>query len=135
MMITDRRYTRFVVEDHTFAALGKDYSKVGKIIDISLGGLAFEYLNDNQHSVNGVSMINLFSSVGGFHMSELTCRVICDFPTRLADRNVDGTLQKNRCSIQFTSISDAQRELLDEFIKNNTVGLASRGDLAAVRKE
>ena len=43
-MIEQRRYARFFLEHDTFAALGHEYNKVGKVIDMSVGGLSFEYI-------------------------------------------------------------------------------------------
>lgn len=43
MNIDKRKYIRFLAQDDAFAALG--FSIVGKVKDISMGGLAFGYIN------------------------------------------------------------------------------------------
>ena len=39
-----RKFTRFLTQDDAFAALRGNLTKIGKIYDISLKGLAFRYL-------------------------------------------------------------------------------------------
>jgi len=46
--IDERNNIRFLARDDAFAALG--FSTVGKVKDISMGGLAFEYLNISENS-------------------------------------------------------------------------------------
>ena len=43
-MVERRKHARFFSPENAFAALGRNYTKVGKIKNISLGGLAFEYI-------------------------------------------------------------------------------------------
>ena len=40
-----RKYVRFIAQKDAYAALGTYFTKVGKLIDISIGGLAFEYID------------------------------------------------------------------------------------------
>jgi hypothetical protein len=121
---SDRRYSRYLVKGHAFAALSKEYDRVGKIIDISLGGLAFEYLYNERHLSEGLTKINIFLTNNGFHLPNLTCRIICDHPKRSSIENDICTLQKNTCAVQFISLSAFQIDRLDFFIKNYTKGPA-----------
>jgi hypothetical protein len=125
MNITGRRYTRFLADDNAFAALGSNYSKVGKIKDISLGGLVFVYLNNSQAISGGVSKISIFLSDKDFHLPDLTCRIICDTPTSTIDQNVFCSIQNNRCAVQFLSLSDFHKGQLGFFIRNYTIGLGN----------
>lgn len=120
----DRRYCRYIAQDQSFAALTKDYDRVGKIIDISLGGLAFEYLYDEQEIPDGLSKISIFLTKNDFHLLDLTCRIIRDQPIHSTDNDLSCVIQKNTCSVQFLSLSEAQKSRLDFFIKNYTVGPA-----------
>ena len=47
MDIEQRKYPRFSVQNHTFAALGSEFEIVGKVNDISIKGLSFSYLSNN----------------------------------------------------------------------------------------
>jgi hypothetical protein len=40
------------MEKNVYAALGPSFSKVGRILDVSVGGLAIEYISDEKSSTN-----------------------------------------------------------------------------------
>ncbi len=63
-MISERRkYTRFLAEEDGYAALGANFTKVGKLKDISIGGLAFEYIGCTENCIL-------------FHLSLLTFHIL-----------------------------------------------------------
>lgn len=118
----DRRYCRYIVKNHAFAALSRDYDRVGKIIDISLGGLVFEYLYNEQHTPDRLTRINIFITNNGFHLSDINCRIIYDNPGNSTIGNAFCTIQKHICAVQFLSLSHFQLDRLEFFIKNYTTG-------------
>ena len=52
MIIEQRKYARFLSLSQAFAALGSTYTRVGKVKNISLGGLAFEYITGEETNSN-----------------------------------------------------------------------------------
>jgi hypothetical protein len=120
----NRRYTRFLVEKKALAALGIDYAKVGKIQDISMGGLAFEYLNKKHNHSEGLTKINIFIANNSFNLPDITCRIVCDCLKYHIDQDDSGAIQKNKCAVEFLSLSDFQKDQIDFFIKNHTAGIA-----------
>ena len=59
MRSEQRKHDRFIPKENAFAALGRKYTRVGKIKDISVGGLAFEYIA-GEESNNNASEIDIF---------------------------------------------------------------------------
>lgn len=59
MIIEQRRHLRFLPAENTFVALGRNFSKVGKVIDISLGGLAIEYIAGEGNTQDD-SLVDIF---------------------------------------------------------------------------
>jgi hypothetical protein len=45
-VVEKRKHKRFRSKDLAYAAFGSKAMKIGQIIDISLGGLAFQYIAD-----------------------------------------------------------------------------------------
>ena len=70
-----RKFTRYRTQDNAFAALRGDYSKIGKIYDISLNGLAFRYLAE-QMPEEEFAYVDVFLSGNGFYLSGIPCTVI-----------------------------------------------------------
>ena len=59
-MDTERRkFTRFLGPENAYAALGPSFEQVGRIKDISIGGLALVYLTDEEF-VSKNSQVDIF---------------------------------------------------------------------------
>ena len=131
-----RKYTRFLAEEDAYAALGIDFTKVGKLIDISIGGLAFEYIDCTEDCVQDSSRVAIFHSHNEFHLPNLACRLICNLV--ITAENDDPQFKRqyaiHRCAIQFGDITAKQRKQLEFFINHYTCGTASLypvGDILA----
>ena len=126
MAVEKRKYIRFLAKPNTYAALGPRFTKVGKIKDISIGGLAFEYICNSQDSDLQPSQIAIFLSENGFHLANLACRVVCDCPEYADGKNSvpNSVYAINHCAVQFTVITKKQKDELEYFIKHHTQGLA-----------
>ena len=119
-----RKYTRFLAEEDVYAALGANFAKVGKIKDISIGGLAFEYVDYTENFVQDSSSATIFHSLDEFHLPNLACRLICNLV--ITAENDDPQFKRqyaiHRCAIQFGDITAKQRKQLEFFINQCTCG-------------
>jgi len=104
-----RKFIRYQVKEKVFAALGEQFSRVGKIIDISLGGLAFEYVNEESGN-NDLTRIDIFVTANGMHLSRIPCRKVYEQPiTQGPDLDEDSeTLNVKRCGVEFGNLSEDQ---------------------------
>jgi hypothetical protein len=119
-----RKYTRFLAEENAYAALGINFSKVGKLKDISIGGLAFEYIDCTGDCVQDSSRIAIFHSQNDFHLPNLACRLICNLatPAENDDLQFNQPYVIHRCAVQFGNITTEQRKQLELFINQCTCG-------------
>ena len=121
-----RKYTRFLAEKNVYVALGINFAKVGKLKDISIGGLAFEYVDYTENFVQDSSIVAIFHSVNEFHLPNLACRLICS--SAISAENDDSQFIRQyancRCAIQFGDITAKQRKQLEFFINHYTCGTA-----------
>ena len=120
-----RKYIRFLAQDKLYAALGTYFYRVGKIKDISIGGLAFEYIENTEGCEQDSSMVTIFHSKDGFYLPELACMFIYDHPACVLNVEPDFKLRYRvkRCALQFTAISAHQEEELEYFLNHYTCGL------------
>ncbi len=123
-METERRkFTRFVVPENVYAALGPSFSKVGRIKNISISGLVIEYLTDDD-SVAGNSRVDIFIRGEKFYLSKLPCKIVYDVPIEpSASSQVSGLIRK-RCGVQFNRLTSRLRKRLEGFLKVGTIGTA-----------
>jgi hypothetical protein len=121
-METERRkFTRFLVPENVYAALGPSFSKVGRIKNISVGGLAIEYLTDGDSAI-GSSHVDIFIRGEEFYLSKLPCKIVYDVPIEpTAGPQASGLTQK-RCGVQFYRFPNGPTKRLEGFLKVGTIG-------------
>lgn len=117
MIKEQRRYIRFVTKRKTFAALRSGFNKVGKVLDISINGLAFSYITEDTPMEN-VFQVDIFQSENGFYLSNIPCCVIYDISN--ANPRYDLSIQHRRCGLCFGKVSKKQKDELLHFLKRYT---------------
>ena len=122
MTIERRKYVRFMAKENSFAALRNGFKKVGKINDISVGGLAFSYLGEitEVDSTGNPSHIDIFNSKDGFYISNMPCSVVYETPDSTPDEGL--FIRMSRCGFQFGELNGSQLEQLELFMENYTTG-------------
>ena len=123
-----RKHIRLLADDNAFAALGSRYSKVGKVKNISSGGLAFEYITNNGESGDETCQLNIFVSGNDFHLSKVPCRVVYDIPVRRSDvsRIFYQPFITKQCGVQFRALAEDTLAQLNHFLETHTSGIAPR---------
>ncbi|UCG63842.1 MAG: PilZ domain-containing protein [Deltaproteobacteria bacterium] len=122
-MNTERRKTvRFLPRTEAYVALRPDFTKLGRLINISRGGLAFRYLA-HQRQEQAPTHLDLFTSNDGFHLSRLACRVIYDI--RFPENEKSSKLfEHRRCGMKFGEVTEVQATQLEFYLKNHVAGEA-----------
>jgi hypothetical protein len=131
-----RKYTRFLAEKNAYAALGINFTKVGELKDISIGGLAFEYIECPENGVQDSCRVATFHSHNEFHLPNPACRLIGNLAISAENEDPQYNRQYviHRCAIQFGNITAKQRKQLEFFINHYTCGTAALypvGDIPA----
>ncbi len=125
MVAEQRKYTRYAAADNAFAALGPGFTKVGKIKDISVLGLAFEYITDEVADMDEVSKVDIFVRGEEFHISKIPCKVVYDISLETSGANQfspNGLMHK-RCGLAFESLPNTGRVMIAQFMEAYTTGL------------
>jgi hypothetical protein len=116
-----RKHVRYFPLQEAFAALGGDYSKVGKIISISMGGLSFEYTVFHETSEE-TSSVEIFLVTGDAHIHHVPCTVVAD--VQIDANNARGSqltfLSSRKCRVRFNEMSADRQQELETFIRNYT---------------
>lgn len=111
-----RRHVRFKAPENLFAALGNPVQKVGKVKDISMGGLSFEYIAGEKEDVS-VSHIDIFLSGNGFYLSKVPCKAVYDIPQKappFGDHEYS-SIDVNRCGVGFENLTEEINRQLVNF--------------------
>ncbi|MBW1743056.1 MAG: PilZ domain-containing protein [Deltaproteobacteria bacterium] len=113
-----RKHSRLQARDGAFVLLGPDSTKLGRIIDISIGGLAFSHMARTRPSEDLVEL-DLFLIDTDYYLSEVPFLTVWDVKTH---ENPFSSITMRRCGVQFGDLNSSQRTELNNFIQNHTVG-------------
>jgi c-di-GMP-binding flagellar brake protein YcgR len=131
--IVDRRKNkRFQTEKNTYAVLRAKGSKLGRVIDISKGGLAFRYVSVGQR-LKGPLELDLLSHQYDYRIDKIPVRIITDL--ELANKKAFKSTTLKRVGVQFGKLTREQKSKLEHFIRDYTLEEASRRHVETSRPE
>ncbi|MFH2091108.1 MAG: PilZ domain-containing protein [Pseudomonadota bacterium] len=115
-----RKSKRYKAVEGAYAAISPNSHKLGQIIDISMGGLAFKYIdtsNDNNTTETQASEESIFLSSMGYYVGDLPFKTISDYEVTNAPSFSSMKVRKRH--VQFTDLSFKQLFDLDYYLRNN----------------
>ena len=121
-MSADRRESRrFVPEKRTYVALRPHFSTLGKIIDISRGGLCFQYMAPAGQSRAAEALdMDLFIQDNGYYLPELHGRRVYEtVQGQVTAEPVE--IEYRKCGIQFGRLLPDQNARLEQFLQHHAL--------------
>jgi hypothetical protein len=115
-----RKTVRFLPQAETYVVLRPDFTKLGKLIDISRGGLSFKYIGPKEES-RGPTELDLFTGNNGFYLSRLPCKVVYD-TSLLKKQTSTPRLEPRRCALEFGEATEGQAAQLELYLANHVAG-------------
>jgi len=116
--IERRKHQRHQVPSLIIAVPQKSHSQVARIVNISKGGMAVRYVDQNNW-LGGAKDIDILVN-SKFFMTGIPIENIRDF--KVDNELSFSIIRERQCCLQFGSLSPAQESLLDELIMKYTAG-------------
>ena len=116
-----RQQKRFKAQEGAFAALVDQESRLGQIKDISLQGLSFRYI-DNHEKLKKASELKIIINNQGLYLDKLPFKIIFDF--EIESEFSFSRVNMRQVGLKFGDLTPVQRNRLDHFLKNHTIGEA-----------
>ena len=113
-----RKHKRFHVQDGTFAVLGSRYGKIGRVIDMSIGGLGFSYIVGEEQGDDS-HRLSILLAEDSFHLTRIAFKTVWDTETKEVPLS---TVAMRRCGVEFGDLTEYQISQLEYFLENHTVG-------------
>ncbi|MDY6903743.1 MAG: diguanylate cyclase [Thermodesulfobacteriota bacterium] len=116
-----RKHPRVTISSGTAALLTNSEVRMGKIVDLSMGGVGFSYTakTDEEGPVTGEhSRIDLLMHDSDFYIEKVPCRIISDFTVH--NRLSLDHKSLHRCGIAFEKLTPAQKAQLEYQIQINS---------------
>ncbi len=116
-----RAHERRIPIGNVYAALGREYERVGKLIDLSPGGLAFNYMSDANPSPE-LSRINIFKVGEVFNLHNLPCKIVYDIPLPHLRDGIESLKRSHnrRCGVKFDKLPKEIKVHLTLFLESHT---------------
>jgi len=113
-----RKFTRFIPKDGTMAV---NNHALGPVVDISMGGLSFRYMDDKSDNPM-TDFFGVFLGSDNILIDKIQSQVVSDKVTSQGTSFLQ-TRSRQR-SIQFLSLTSAQQKELENFILTKTQGVS-----------
>ncbi|MBI9083785.1 MAG: PilZ domain-containing protein [Desulfobacterales bacterium] len=116
---------RFCPKKLTYVALRPEFTKLGKVIDISVGGLCFNYMAKSEQDGDASEIVldvDLFISGNGYYLPSLSCKKVHEVVADPA-RAAAGGMHNRRCGVQFLDLTDEQQGQIDQYLETHAEGL------------
>lgn len=113
-----RKFPRTYVEDNVFIALSNGFNRIGRVKDISLGGLSFEHIYEEIiEAIHSRKDILLW--INDLRLPKIPCKIIYDIPLQIQPEYGLLTIQliTRRCGVQFEPLTEDQADQLISFLK------------------
>jgi hypothetical protein len=126
MVSEPREYVRFLAKNNAYISLGRGFTRVGTIKDVSLGGVAFEYVIIEDLDQKHTQQLDIFVSGNGFNLSNVPCTIVYDISLGTLNSNYTFStlIISKRCGVKFCEVTEEQTVQLKFFLENHTTGLA-----------
>jgi hypothetical protein len=119
VLVERRKHKRFVAKSGAFVILRPFDTGAGRLINISMGGLMFEYVSTKEPSAIATEA-EIFVTDSVFRLYGVPCHSVWDLPIY---EMPDMSLHKRRCGVQFGELSPHQTTQLKYFIDHYTSGV------------
>ena len=117
-----RKHKRSKAREYTFTGFGPNSVKIGQIIDISRGGMAFQN-TDPRTKFFQFAELSLIVDDEALNINQVPFK----FPSKMVSvsdlsiRNPFNFIKVRRYSVEFQNLSELQLFWLDYFLKNHTI--------------
>ena len=116
-----RRNVRLNPKELTFVVLRPEFSKSGELLDISRGGLCFQYLHKPNpgRDVETSLKIDIFIINNGYYLPKVPCTLVYDVEKK-GTTLFPMSFEFRRCGLQFGELSHEQTRQVELYLSHHT---------------
>ena len=121
--VEHRKHKRFKVKSGGFAVgfnTGSEYIHISQIMNISIGGLAFRYIETNGESTEPFEL-DILAALDGFYLKNVPFKTVWVSPVAGHHHPVFIFLEKKQRGVGFGEMTPHQISQLDYFLHNYTI--------------
>jgi hypothetical protein len=115
-----RKHKRFRVEHGAYVICQMPDIGAGRLINISMNGLGFEYVSSQPPSIDGTEL-EIYLGHGGFRLYGIPYKPLWDLVTHEVPAV---SLRIRQCGTEFGELTPQQASQLEYFIQHHTISEA-----------
>ncbi len=114
-----RKNKRYKAVEGAYAAISPNSHKLGQVIDISMGGLSFKYIDTSNDDSDNKRVLeeSIFLSSMGYYVGDLPFKTISDY--EITNAPSFSSMKVRKRHVQFSDLSFKQLFDLDYYLRNN----------------
>jgi hypothetical protein len=118
-----RRNARLNPKELTFVAVRPEFSQSGELLDISRGGLCFQYLRklNPGGDMKTPLKIDIFIINNGYYLPKVPCTLVYDVEDKNGPTLFPMRLEFRRCGLRFGELSEVQAHQVELYLRKHTV--------------
>jgi hypothetical protein len=118
-----RRSVRLNPKELTFVVVRPEFSRSGELLDVSRGGLCFQYLRSlNPGGDVATSLrIDIFTINNDYYLPKVPCTLVYDVEDKKGAKLFPMRLEFRRCGLQFGKLTHEQTRQVDLYLRNHTM--------------
>ncbi len=113
-----RKYPRVIPDKDVYAVFGVEKNIIGKLCDISMGGISCKHFTDSDNGYD-YSSLDLFTLDNQFYMSRIPCSII--YSVNLDEDNEINnkmTVKSRRVGVKFAKLNFLHKSQLKSFVED-----------------
>jgi hypothetical protein len=111
-----RQHLRYRVREGKFEVFSRDSKIIGKLHNISEGGLVFQYTPAGVEKAESETIDIMAKSPDLFYLPAVACRAMYDITALAEDQSFTGAATR-LCGVKFVSLNKEHKQKLAHFIK------------------
>lgn len=118
-----RKQVRLMPKELTYIALRPEFSKLGRVLNITSSGLCFQYMTEGNMPDNGLPLnLDIFIADDRYYLPCVSCHLIYDIETNDSTAFHAG-MRHRICGVRFEKFKKEQSDQLKYFLKDHTATL------------
>ena len=109
-----RKKERFQADEQTFVVVRPDFTRLGKLIDISEQGLAFQHMASRAQEKASVEL-DIFKGGNALYLAKVMGEIVYD-----CQEETLFCYEHRRCGVRFGKLTDEQAAWLNAYIRKFT---------------
>jgi len=114
-----RIHKRYDVQYGAFVASESNAAIFGPVLNISKGGLAFQYYAGEASELNDADELAIFINSNGYYLGSVPYKTVSNLES--SDKNPFSSISMRVCGIQFGALTEEQASLLEQFLDSHTL--------------